>query len=237
MIVLGMAGAAGAGKDSVADHLVRAYGFVKFSFSDALYREVAAAYGLESTDMLYDRSIKEVRSPRFALRCCADVEFNDVAIKKMDDDHKTRGIGFFHYPDDIPLSPRWVLQTWGTEFRRAQDPDYLVKKADEWIYDLWTTYQYGELRPQLFVNTSVRFPNEREWIHKFTNGNVWHVHRDSLDPVHAHCSETPLLVQVGEREIFNNDSLERLYAGVDLLLQTNARFVKIEPMLPDQEPI
>lgn len=46
---------------------------------------------------------------------------------------------------------RGVLQWWGTEFRRAQDPDYWVKK---------TVTRINEEKPQVAVITDMRFPNE-----------------------------------------------------------------------------
>lgn len=233
MLVLGLAGQAGCGKDTVADYLVRRYGFRKFAFSDALYAEVAEAYGLEDQSLLRDRATKEVPTERLALKHLYDLPevpnaFAEVAVRAMDADHKARGIGLYLYPEGMPLSPRQVLQWWGTEFRRAQDPDYWLKQTTAWLNKQRNTL-YPEHAPQFFVNTTVRFPNEQEWIHAH-GGNVWHIRRDSAAPVNSHVSEQPLEVLEGERELWNNDTIDRLHYGVDLLLSTGARFVRIEPM-------
>jgi dephospho-CoA kinase len=60
VLIIGLAGKAGTGKDTIADYLVRKYGFVKFAFSDALYQEVQDAFGLEDQDLLRNRDTKEV---------------------------------------------------------------------------------------------------------------------------------------------------------------------------------
>lgn len=52
---------------------------------------------------------------------------------------------------------RWLLQQWGTEFRRAQDPDYWVKYGLDYIEQ---RYSLG----QLWCVTDVRFANEAEAI-------------------------------------------------------------------------
>jgi hypothetical protein len=98
------------------------------------------------------------------------------------------------------------------------------------MYDVMQSYPYPEIRPQLWVNTSVRFENERNWIRDEFGGNIWHLRRDDLAPVHAHESETPLEVLPDERELWNNSTLEDLYQGVDLLLSTAAKFVRCEPL-------
>ena len=70
------------------------------------------------------------------------------------------------------------------------------------------------------------------------------------DPRHALGEGQPVVVRLGaeplddlavrgvglEREIYNNDTIERLHAGVELLLSTGARFVKVQPMQPDEPP-
>jgi hypothetical protein len=228
MILLGLAGHAGAGKDTVADYLVTKYGFVKFSFSDALYREVAAAYGLESEDLLRDRDTKDTPQSILALENCNNAGFVAIATDELE---KRSVISAGKYQS---LSPRQVLQLWGTEYRRALDANYWVQQAEDWIAAVWGIFQYPEQRPQFFVNTSVRFPNERAWVRKFQNGNVWHIRRAGLTPVNSHVSETPLEVLDHERELFNNDTVDRLYKGVELLLSTQAKFVRVEPMLVEE---
>lgn len=223
-LILGLAGFAGVGKDTVAQYLVERYGFQVFAFSDVLYEEVAAAYGLESEDLLRDRETKEVAHPALALEHCRDDRFVAQASMLLE------GVKWSYIPTS-PLSPRQVLQWWGTEYRRAQDPDYWLKKNDEWLQQVHDRAPYPEHRPQHFVNTTCRFENEQRWIHD-RGGNVWHIRREGYGPINAHVSDQPLPVLHGERELYNNDTIERLYQGVDLLMSTAARFVRMEPLRP-----
>lgn len=227
MIILGLAGQAGVGKDTVANYLRDNYGFIVFAFSDALYSEVQHAFGLETQDLLRNRDTKELPSDLLTLQQCSDDAFILVARKMLVELNPDS----FNNLDAIPMSPRQVLQWWGTEYRRAQDGDYWVKQSHEFVRAMQSAARYPEQRPQYFVNTTTRFKNERDWVHA-TGGNVWHIHRDGVAAVNAHVSETPLEVLEDERELWNNDSLERLYAGIDLLLRTSARFVRVEAMTP-----
>ena len=54
----------------------------------------------------------------------------------------------------------WILQRYGTEFRRDQDPDYWVKATRKRIHDYLATQGV----PSLAVVTDVRFPNEVKMI-------------------------------------------------------------------------
>lgn len=58
-----------------------------------------------------------------------------------------------------PTSPevRWILQQYGTNFRRDQDPDYWVKKSSEKALSL-------QERGKIPVYADVRFPNEAHMI-------------------------------------------------------------------------
>lgn len=216
MIVLGLAGPARAGKDTIADYLCRCYGFVKFAFSDALYHEVQVAFDLPDQDLLRGDKTKDFPNPRLAMSWCRDPDF----VRLMDR----------LYPEpQLAFSARQILQHWGTEYRRAHNPDYWVEKAGEFLRDYSALAPYPEQRQQYFVECGTRFENERTWIHAM-GGNIWHVHRDAAIPVNPHMSAVPLPVLEGEREIWNNDTPQRLFAGIDKLLTTSFKFVRVEPM-------
>ena len=230
MLILGLAGPARVGKDTVAAYLVRRYGFVKFAFSDALYREVQVAFGLPDQSLLRDPTTKEAALDELALVNCYETGFIDLVEDLL------LQMSRITLPEkEIPLSPRQVLQWWGTEYRRAQDPDYWVKQADAFVWGLKRCYTYPEHQPQLFVECGTRFENERKWIKGKGDGNIWHIHRDSIKENSSHESAKPLPVLESERELWNNDTIDRLYGGIDLLLSTTAKFVRVEPQMSHEE--
>jgi hypothetical protein len=219
MILIGLAGAAGSGKDTVADYLVRQYGFVKFSFSDELYREVSEAFNVP-VEELQDRNNKEKLHPQLTANHCADAEFAHHMVCEAEDSTTfTRAQQSF--------SPRWVLQHWGTEYRRAQDPDYWVRKTALWIEAFMDIAAEDDDRPAGLVNTSVRFPNEQALIREL-GGTVWHLRR-FIDEINAaasgvascldHVAEQGLPVLPGDRELFNAGTVEQLHTAATLLLQ------------------
>lgn len=61
MIIIGISGKARSGKDTVADILVRKYGFIKIAFADSLKDIVRHHYGFSSEDLWTDTKTKEVR--------------------------------------------------------------------------------------------------------------------------------------------------------------------------------
>lgn len=90
-------------------------------------------------------------------------------------------------PMDDPLCPygkqRILLQWWGSEFRRAQDPDYWVKKLMQ---------QIANDNPEVALVRDLRFINEFDAIHEAGGYTVKVVRQGFVSDVYPHCSETAL---------------------------------------------
>ena len=234
MMLIGLAGSAGSGKDTVADYLVAQHGFTKFSFSDALYREVSEAFSIP-IDELKHRGGKELPHPKLVEAYCKDPEF--AKLMRAEADARN---AYVQPPVQVAArwvsySPRWVLQHWGTEYRRAQDPDYWLKAASLWVQAwLEVTKDDGQVHGGL-VNTSVRFPNELAWIDEM-QGVVWHVRRHDVSGVASelqHVAEQELPVAEQDHILNNDGTIEELNTTVSLLLSAGG-----EPEAPpDVHPL
>lgn len=221
MQLIGLAGPARVGKDSIADVLVTQFGFTQFSFSDALYKEVSEAFGVRVEELQFAES-KEAPSPLLAIDLSTDVNFIS-AMASIDEDL------------DEPRSPRWILQRWGTDYRRKQQADYWIQKADEWLANFQKRERLNFAQALIendtgyegspgVVNTSVRFENEREWI-KECGGEVWHVVRRARLPhleTAGYASELGLEPETGDKIFYNHGTIEAIGAATQLLLGGNA---------------
>lgn len=185
--IIGLCGAAGAGKDTVALML---QGYRAIAFADSLYVEVADAFGV-TVEWLKRREFKEVSSGCLRFCHCDDATF----------------IGFMEtcYGEmyvSLPRSPRQILQWWG-DYRRAQDPDYFVKAARARM--VW-----GE--PHVF--TDVRFANEAALVRQL-GGEIWQVVRPGVAAGGTgHASDVDGSQFAPDAIILNSWGLEDLRASV-----------------------
>ena len=125
-MIIGVCGFIGSGKDTVADYLTNCHGFRRESFANSLKDSVASVFGWDRT-MLEGRT-KQAREWREQL----DVWWAERL--------------------NIPiLTPRWVLQHWGTEVCRHGFHD-----------DIWIASLENKLRNSKddIVISDCRFPNE-----------------------------------------------------------------------------
>lgn len=190
-IIIALTGLAGAGKDTVADTLVTHAGFTKMAFADALRTEVAEAFGLgDRYGILSDRATKEQPHNLLALvRCVHSADGIDF-VRQLGAEAASLGDPDPDYTAWMlaPHSPRQILQCWGTEYRRAQDPDYWTKQARERIEQLMIEGErQGYTR---IVITDCRFDNEAATV-RALGGTLWQVVRPGLQSVEGgHASQT-----------------------------------------------
>jgi hypothetical protein len=171
-MIVGLTGAAGSGKDTVADILVQHRGFQRIAFADALYEEVSVAFNVP-IGFLRNRETKESPTSMLALRRCADKGFRKTVADILD----ARDILCV---EEEWRSSRQILQWWGTEYRRAQRKDYWTSRVAAMI---------REQPDQHFVVTDVRFPDEAEVV-RGVGGIIAVVVRSGIAPVSTHVSES-----------------------------------------------
>lgn len=201
MIVIGLLGAAGCGKDTIGDILKAEFGFVPTHFGDELYREVSESFRVPE-EFLRDRKTKEMDSELLTVERAKDVAF----VQSMADGR---------HDLTAPRSPRWILQRWGTEYRRAQNPNYWVDRTEARIRTL------GEQGVRGVSNTSVRFDNELDLIRRF-HGHLWLVLRVGVHSADdSYASEQLWKTATPDIVIDNNGSIEDLRRRVkDIVYMT-----------------
>lgn len=144
--IIGLLGVKGAGKDTAAAIMAKNFGFQRLAFADALYRETAEAFGV-TVEFLGNRETKEIPQIELCSARCLVPEFIATVMAVS----KEQGLGITPH---TPLSPRFVLQLWGTEFRR------LRANCDAYWLDIIA--EIIAKQPLVnFILTDVRFINER----------------------------------------------------------------------------
>jgi hypothetical protein len=193
-MIIGVVGFIGSGKGTVADILVDSYGFQKISFADSLKDAVSAVFGW----------------PRYMLEGDTDAsrEFREQVDQWWADK--------LHMPD---LTPRVVLQKWGTEVCR-----------DGWHQDIWIASLERKLTDDKnYVIPDTRFPNEIKMINRL-GGQVWQIKRGEnpnwydqyklggSPPKDVHPSEWSWIRSKYDHTIENNGSFDDLKDKISSLL-------------------
>jgi hypothetical protein len=181
-MIIGVCGFIGSGKDTIADYLVNFHEFRRESFADSLKDSVAAVFGWDRT-MLEGRT-KESREWR----------------EQIDPWWAER----LAMPT---LTPRWVLQYWGTEVCRKTFHD-----------DIWIASLENKLRKSKdnIVVSDVRFPNEIKAIKNLGGMIVW-VQRGALPEWYDHALQANAgsLVAINEMKIRKVHASEWAWIGSD----------------------
>jgi hypothetical protein len=208
-MIIGICGFIGSGKDTVADYLTNFHEFRRESFANSLKDAVAHVFG-------WDRVMLEGRTKQAR-------EWREQVDPWWSDRLKM--------PE---LTPRWVLQHWGTEVCRHGFHD------DIWIASLENKLRHSE---DDVVISDCRFPNEiaaikraggqvvrvvrgpePEWydaalaFNRGENGNMrWATSKSQLNKLKIHASETAWVGTKFDAVLDNNGSLDDLYLQIQQL--------------------
>ena len=210
-MIIGICGLIGAGKDTAADYLVNLHHFRRESFANSLKDAVAQVFGWDRT-MLEGRT-KQAREWR--------EQVDPWWAARLD------------MPD---LTPRWILQYWGTDVCRRAFHD-----------DIWIASLENKLRNSQddVVISDCRFPNEilaikraggivvrvvrgpePEWYDAAISVNLgpdgnssWALSRRQLEKLKIHASETSWIGTKFDAVLDNNGTLDHLYEQVKNLAQ------------------
>lgn len=222
-MIIGICGLIGSGKDTIADYLQNIHQFKRESFAHTLKDAVAAVFG-------WDRELLEGRTKQSR-------EWRETV-----DPWWSNRLGMPH------LTPRYVLQYWGTEVFRKGFHD-----------DLWIAALENKLRASQddIVITDCRFPNEIRairaaggvvirvkrgpdpvWFDDAIKANVgpsgsllsgggdYYFAKKRLDVYKIHASESAWAGTVFDYEINNDaDGLDPLFAQIKDLV-TNLQAAK-----------
>ncbi len=208
-MIIGVCGFIGSGKDTIADYLVNYHGFRRESFANSLKDAVAHVFGWDRT-MLEGRT-KQAREWR-----------------EQRDEWWSNRLG-------MDITPRWILQYWGTEVCRKAFHD-----------DIWIAALENKLRTSKddIVISDCRFPNEiksirnaggrvirvvrgdePEWyedavaVNKGNRHIGWAIAKDRMAKYKIHASETAWVGTDFDAVLDNNGSIENLFDQVKGLVQ------------------
>jgi len=203
-MIIGVCGFIGSGKDTVADYLVNFHEFRRESFANTLKDAVSAVFGWDRT--LLEGRTKEAREWR--------EQVDSWWAERL----------------DMPaLTPRLMLQLWGTEVCRRGFHD-----------DIWIASLENKLRNSRdnVVISDCRFPNEitsirgaggkilwvkrgelPDWYNTAIKANLGNnVAINDLKMQKIHASETAWVGTKFDVEIDNNGTIDELYRQIQTLV-------------------
>jgi hypothetical protein len=207
-MIIGFVGFIGSGKDTAADYLVNTHGFRRDSFANTLKDAVAHVFG-------WDRTLLEGRT-------------NEAREwREQQDEWWSNRLG-------RNITPRWVLQYWGTEVCRQGFHD-----------DIWIASLENKIRKTSdnIVISDVRFPNEikaihnagglvirikrgndPEWYQDAVNMNAgntnmsWLISKTHIEQLGIHASETAWVGREIDHTIYNDTTIDALFDQIKTII-------------------
>ena len=176
------------GKTTAADYLVSKWGFVKHNFKDALVAEIKERF----PDLL------------------REIQYHEGYI---DSDNQWQEPTIDELFESKPPLIRALMQNYGTEVRRKEDPDYWVK-----LWGLSVLYEIRNDPNYKLVVDDLRFFEELQAVRE-RQGIVINIQRDDLTTPDKHQSETEHLdFEVDHVIKSKKGDVENLYKELDKIM-------------------
>ena len=207
--IIAICGFMGSGKDTIADYLVNCHGYKRESFANSLKDAVSVVFG-------WDRELVEGRTKQSREWRETKDEWWSKRLKR-------------------DITPRYVLQNWGTEVVRKGFHNGM------WVASLEHRLQSSK---DDIVITDCRFPNEikalknigatvlrvkrgtePDWYEDAKNFNAgqrrigWALGRDVLEKAKVHASEYSWVGSKFDAVLENDGTLDELYTQLEQALK------------------
>jgi hypothetical protein len=206
-MLIGIAGKAGAGKDTIAERLCEKWGYTNVKFAEAVWQAILRI----DPYVVEEHTVVAAPSLRDSVPILSDV--NNWKEQKVVQVARLSEVVLRIGREKAKAIPevRRLLQATGNDMGREYlDPDL-------WVTKLWA--DTADMDRDGLVVSDVRYPNEADWCHRF--GSVIKVERPGErltgDLAQAK-SETMVDSIEADVTISNDGTIEDLYAKIDELV-------------------